>query len=755
MQRAQCSDAYIRSTANKILRIVASFNSRQSSLAMSTEADKEVTAPAASEEESQTNTEIPRSEEPQATEESANEEAPAAAAPAEEGPPIVLVTGASGFLASHVVQQLLQQGRFRVRGTVRDKNREDKVKPLTELATANHPLELVAADLTKEDTWTDAVKGCSYVLHVASPYPRMTKQPKNPDVVIRPAVDGALNVLKACAESGSVKRVVLTSSAMAISGGISGEPGKVYTEEDWATDENCKGAYERSKFRAERAAWEFVEKLEAGKKFELVTVNPSGIMGPFISASSGDTSASSIGDILTNKLPGLPNISLPIVDVRDVAAAHIAAIESPEAAGKRYIAHNKTMTYSEIAAIISQEFKPQGYKVPTKPMKKIMLGVMSKFNSGAKYAAKNAGNEIQLSNDRMRSQLGIEPRAEEATIIDQCYTLIDLGLVKKKPGYLGHPDKRPKEEPKAADKAVAKTDEKTVNDKQVENSETKESAAEPKNDETKTVESEPKAEEPPVEEPKAEEPPLEEPKAEEPPVEEPKAVEPPVEEPKAEEPPVEEPKAEEPPVEEPKAEEPPVEEPKAEEPPVEEPKAEEPPVEEPKAEEPPVEEPKAEEPPVEEPKAEEPPVEEPKAEEPPVEEPKAEEPPVEEPKAEEPPVEEPKAEEPPVEEPKAEEPAAEEPKAEEPPAEEEPAAEEPKAEEPAAEEPKAEEPPAEEPAAEEPKAEEEPPAEEPKAEEPAAEEPKAEEPAAEEPKEEEPAAEEPKTEEAEAENSDS
>ena len=188
MQRAQCSDAYIRSTANKILRIVASFNSRQSSLAMSTEADKEVTAPAASEEESQTNTEIPRSEEPQATEESANEEAPAAAAPAEEGPPIVLVTGASGFLASHVVQQLLQQGRFRVRGTVRDKNREDKVKPLTELATANHPLELVAADLTKEDTWTDAVKGCSYVLHVASPYPRMTKQPKNPDVVIRPAV---------------------------------------------------------------------------------------------------------------------------------------------------------------------------------------------------------------------------------------------------------------------------------------------------------------------------------------------------------------------------------------------------------------------------------------------------------------------------------------------------------------------------------------------------------------------------------------
>ncbi len=714
---------------------------------MSTEADKEAPAP---QEESQNNTEAPKSEEPQTTteeitEQPANEEAPAeaAAAPADEGPPIVLVTGASGFLASHIVQQLLQQGRYRVRGTVRNKDREDKVKPLKELPTANHPLELVAADLNKEDTWTDAVKGCTYVLHVASPYPRLTKQPKNPDVVIRPAVDGALNVLKACAESGSVKRVVLTSSTMAVSGGLGGEPGKVYTEEDWATDESCKGAYERSKFRAEKAAWEFVEKLEAGKKFELVTVNPSGILGPFISASSGDSSATLVADVLTNKLPGIPNISFPIVDVRDVAAAQLAAMESPEAAGKRYIAHNTTLPYSEIAAIISREFKPQGYKVPTKPIKKIMLGVLSKFNSGAKFAAKNEGSDIQISNDKMKSQLGIEPRSAETTIIDQCYTLVDLGLVKRKPGYLGHPNKRPKEEPKAAD---GKTDEKAT-----ENSKTEELSVEPKNNETKTEESEPKVEEPPAEEPKVEEPKAEpaaeEPKAEEPPAEEPKAEEPPAEEPKAEEPPAEEPKAEEPPAEEPKAEEPAAEEPKAEEPPAEEPKAEETAAEEPKAEEPAAEEPKVEEPAAEEPKVEEPAAEEPKAEEPAAEEPNVEEPAAEEPKAEEPAAEEPKPEEPVAEEPKPEEPAAEEPKPEEPVAEE-PKPEEPAAEEPVANESAAEEPPAEEPVADEP--------EEPKAEEPVAdEEPKADEPAAEEPNAEEPAVEESKTEEAETENSES
>ena len=393
-----------------------------------------------------------KSDEPQTatTEQQANEEFPVS--PADEGPLIVLVTGASGFIASHIVQQLLQQGRYRVRGTVRDKQREDKVKPLTELPTANYPLELVNADLTKEDTWTDAVKGCTYVLHVASPAPRLHKQPKNPDEIIRPAVDGTLNVLKACTESGSVKRVVFTGSTMANHGGLAGEPGKVYTEEDWTTEENCKGPYERSKLQAERAAWAFVEKLEAGKKFELVTVNPTATLGPFISASSGNASAWLLGDILANNLPGLPNVSFPIVDVRDVAAAHLAAMESPEAAGKRYIANNKTMTMTEIAAIISREFKPQGYKVPTKSMNKIMLGVMSKFNSGAKFAAKNAGNDIQLNNDKMRSQLGIEPRSEETTIIDQCYTLVDLGLVKRKPGYLGHPNKRPiKMSHKAAD----------------------------------------------------------------------------------------------------------------------------------------------------------------------------------------------------------------------------------------------------------------------------------------------------------------
>ena len=742
---------------------------------MSTEAEDTQVSQAATDDSkaAQTVAEESRNDEQQAkavtAQQSTNEEvSQATSKPSDEGPPIVLVTGASGFLATHIVQQLLQQARFRVRGTVRDKNRKDKVKPLTELAAdAKYPLELVEADLTKEDTWKDAVRGCSYVFHVASPFPNITKQPKNPEVVIRPAVDGALGVLKACAESGTVKRVVLTSSSLAMTGGVSGESGKIYTEEDWATEESCTGPYERSKFLAERAAWDFVDKLEEGKKFELVSVLPSTILGPFISASSGTTSASFIGDILGNKLPGLPSLALPIVDVRDAAAVHIAAMESPEAAGKRFTAHNKTMTYVEFAAIISREFKPQGYKVPTKPMKKFVLGVIGTFNKGAKFAAKNHNNEIQLSNDKIKSVLGIELRSEESTIIDQCYTLVDLGIIKKKPGYLGHPERRPKQEPKL-DQAPAKPED-TLPTTEEPNASPKEDA---KEGETGAVgieveKTQAEAEEQPLVKPEVEEPPAEpntnkpaeEPKTDISPAEESKATEPTAEEPKAEElPAVGEPKAGEPPsVEDSKAEESPAEEakaeePKAEEPPAaEEPKAEDPPAVEAKEPPPAEEEPKAEEPPpAEEPQAEDSPaVEEPKAEEPPtVEEPKPEEPPVvEELQAEEPSTEETEAIEPVVEEPQPEEPAAEEPEAKDPPAEEpqpeEPAAEEPETKDPAAEEPQSEELPAEELQPEEPPAEElqpeEPPAEEPKTEEPdQPEETQPEEPPAEEPKTEEP-----------------
>ena len=153
-------------------------------------------------------------------------------------PPLVLVTGASGYIASHIVKQLLVRGDVRVRGTVRNLKNDKKVTPLREMVPeAKHPLELVEAELTNAESWKEAVKGCSYVYHVASPIP--VAIPRDENVLVRPAVEGAVNVLTACSEASTVKRVVLTSSLGAVSIGMYGDMGREYTEEDWSPEDQC------------------------------------------------------------------------------------------------------------------------------------------------------------------------------------------------------------------------------------------------------------------------------------------------------------------------------------------------------------------------------------------------------------------------------------------------------------------------------------------------------------------------------------
>ena len=253
--------------------------------------------------------------------------------------PLVLVTGASGFLATHIVQQLLVKGQVRVRGTVRSLKNEEKVKPLQEMVPdVTYPLELVEADLMNEESWKEAVRGCSYVYHVASPVP--SQVPQNENDIIVPAVEGTLNVLNSCAELGTIKRVVLTSSVIAIWGD---EKDCVYTEADWAAEENAQ-AYPKSKTLAEKAAWDYVNKLEDDKKFELVVTNPSLVIGPLLSVvTSGSASIEFIQKLLTNNYPTLANISFNIVDVRDVAACHISAMEKAGAAGNRHIITGRTL----------------------------------------------------------------------------------------------------------------------------------------------------------------------------------------------------------------------------------------------------------------------------------------------------------------------------------------------------------------------------------------------------------------------------
>lgn len=363
----------------------------------------------------------------------------------EDDIPIALVTGASGYVATHIIKQLLEQGRVRVRGTVRNLSNEKKVKPLREIVPEpQYPLRLIEADLQNSKSWIEAVRRCTYVYHVASPFPSTV--PRDPEVIIKPAVQGTKNVLEACKESGTVKRVVLTSSMAAVSSGNAGDPDKphdhVYTEEDWSNPVSCQ-PYELSKFKAEKAAWDFMKSLEAEKRFDLVTICPGFVMGPILSASSGDTSVKVCTMFLNNETPAIPDLNTAVIDVRDVALAQLAAMEKPEAAGNRYLlVGNETVAFRTITDHLREEFEPQGYHVPSRGLPKGLAWVLKFFNAEMKTIYPTLGNHLTWSNAKIKGELGVEPRPVKETIVDMGYSVIEFGVIPKKSGYLGHPSTR-------------------------------------------------------------------------------------------------------------------------------------------------------------------------------------------------------------------------------------------------------------------------------------------------------------------------
>lgn len=350
--------------------------------------------------------------------------------------PLVLVTGASGFISTHLIQQLLQRGQERVRGTVRSLKSEAKTAPVRNLVKdPKYPLELVEADLDDEESWKAAVQGCTYVYHVASPFP--VGVPADENDIIRPAVNGTLSVLKAVVAAGSVKRVVVTSSIAAITGL---EPNASYTEKDWAPYTGDIGAYQKSKALAEKAAWEFVEKLEEKDRFELAVVNPALVIGPLLTESGrNSTSMLTVLKLLNSEVPALVDVNFNFVDVRDVAAAHIAAMVTKEAVDNRHILVSSALSMKQMSEVIENEFKPQGYHIPSFVMPKIGVWIYKAFDPAVRQVYPMIGKKTTYSNDRMVQVLGIQPITPEQSIIDACYSLIEMGIVAKKAGYSGPP----------------------------------------------------------------------------------------------------------------------------------------------------------------------------------------------------------------------------------------------------------------------------------------------------------------------------
>jgi nucleoside-diphosphate-sugar epimerase len=335
----------------------------------------------------------------------------------------VLVTGGSGFLGGWCVIELLQRG-YDVRTTVRDLAKEPQVRAAVgSQVDPGDRLTVLAADLMKDEGWPDAVAGCDYVLHVASPFP--PKQPKDPDELIVPARDGTLRVLRAALDAG-VKRVVVTSSVAAIRLTNGAEP-RPLDERDW-TDPDSPGLtpYVRSKTIAERAAWDLVR--ERGDESRLAVVNPGGIIGPVL---NDDLSYSlEMVQRLLNGAPGVPRLGFTLVDVRDVADLEIKAMTAPEAGGERFIAADQFLWMSDVGTVLRERMGDRAKKVPTRNLPNVLVRTMAIFDPGIRSVVGGLGKRTDLSSEKARSTLGWTPRAVEDSITDTAESLIRHGAAK-------------------------------------------------------------------------------------------------------------------------------------------------------------------------------------------------------------------------------------------------------------------------------------------------------------------------------------
>jgi nucleoside-diphosphate-sugar epimerase len=338
----------------------------------------------------------------------------------------VLVTGGSGFIGSHCILQLLAGGH-QVRTTVRNLKREGDVRALLKQggAEAGDRLSFYAADLESDAGWREAVTGCDYVLHVASPFPAIA--PKNENELMVPAREGALRVLRAARDAG-VKRVVLTSSFAAIGYGRKPQE-RPFDETDW-TDPNGDGVYPyvKSKTLAERAAWDFI--AAEGRGLELSVVNPVAVLGPVL-APDYSTSIIMVQRLMDGAVPGCPQLTFGVVDVRDVADLHIRAMTDPAAKGERFLAvAGDFLSMREIALALKTRLGPAAPRVPTRQLPNWLVRIAALTDPTVRQFLPELGKSKNATNAKARRVLGWAPRSNEDAIVSTAESLLQLGLLK-------------------------------------------------------------------------------------------------------------------------------------------------------------------------------------------------------------------------------------------------------------------------------------------------------------------------------------
>ena len=336
----------------------------------------------------------------------------------------VLITGASGFVAQHLILQLLEKG-YSVRGTLRSLKRAGEVRDvLGKHNPAAKDIEFVEADLGSDAGWAEAARGCEFVHHVASPFPAV--HPKDEMELIRPARDGALRVLRA-AKAAGVKRVVMTSSMAAIAYGHGDKRAEVSDETMWSNPDGPDNTpYTKSKTIAERAAWDYVN--GEGKGLELATINPTGILGPALSKDVS-TSLEIPIRLMNGKTPGLPRLGFSFVDVRDVAACHMAAMELPAAAGERFLATEGFLWFADCAKIAREAFPAYDSKIPKRNVPDWALKLMAVFQPIYRQTVTELGRTRKASNAKATRVLGVKFRTAKEALTSSIQSLIDLKVV--------------------------------------------------------------------------------------------------------------------------------------------------------------------------------------------------------------------------------------------------------------------------------------------------------------------------------------
>lgn len=316
----------------------------------------------------------------------------------------ILVTGGSGFIAKHIILQLLNEG-FEVRASVRSMDRSAEIMDAMVLHAKNTAdldkrLTFCELDLTSDAGWDEALQNCQALMHTVSPFP--LDQPEDEDEIIRPAVDGTLRALSA-AQTAGVERIILMSSVVAIYNKRLAAGRSRYDETDWSdTHSPMATAYSKSKTQAEKAAWNYVREHT---ELKLTTICPSLVLGPPLDGKIG-SSLKVIARLMEGKDPMVPNLGMALVDVRDIAQMHVRALQRPESAGNRFIGSERFMWMRDIALVLKAEYPDR--KIPLRVAPDWLMRLMGMFDKTIKGILPSLGHEVPLDNAASAEILGIE-----------------------------------------------------------------------------------------------------------------------------------------------------------------------------------------------------------------------------------------------------------------------------------------------------------------------------------------------------------